>query len=93
MAPPQQNELWQGGEACRFEYNGKDDAERRRQNKGSRNGETKADRALIVSGRRRLPRRETLVLRADDGRRPAQAGSVSPIQCNFMNMPARKPDL
>src|SRR5215472_3802233 len=93
MAPPQRSKLRQGVEPCRFECNGKDDAERRRQNKGSGNGETKANRALIVSGSRRLPRRETLVLWADDGLRPAQAGSARPIQGNFMDMPDRKPEL
>ena len=93
MAPPQQSKLRQGVEPCRFECNGKDDAERRRQNKGSGNGETKADRALIVRGSRRLPRRETLVLWADNGLCPAQAGSASPIEGNFMDMPNRKPEL
>ena len=92
-APRQQNGLRCGNEPCRSEDRGKDDRERYSENKGSRNGETEADRALIFRGRRRIPGRRTAVFRTNARLRRAQAGSMTPVQANFMDVSDREPEL
>jgi hypothetical protein len=68
-----------------------DYGQRRRKNKGSRNGETEANRALIVSGGRRIPCRRTFAGRAWNG--PYQAQSSNVPRASFMDMSDRKPEL
>ena len=75
----------------RFGDKGKDDEECRRKNKGSRNGETEANRALIFRGSRGIPGRRPFVGRAGSEPFQAQSGNVPPA--NFMDMSDREPEL
>ena len=78
-------------ESRRFGDKGKDDRQRRRKNKGFRNGETEANRALIFRGSRGIPGRRTFVGRAGSGPFQAQSGNVPPA--NFMDMSDREAEL
>ena len=78
-------------ELCRFGENGEDDGEHCCENKGSRSGETEANRALISRGRRRIPGRRTFASRAGNG--PFQAQSGNAPRANFMDMSDREPEL
>lgn len=80
-------------EPCRSYDKGEDDGDRRRENKGSRNGETDADRALIFSGSRRIPGRRTVAGRAENALRPTQVGDAVPAPAEFMDMPDRESEL
>src|SRR5258707_2979381 len=93
MAPRQQNGLRCGNEPCRFEERGKDEGERYRENKGSRNGETETDRAFIFCRSRWIPGRRTVVSGTDTRLRRAQAGSVPPVRANLMDVSDREPEL
>ena len=93
MTPRQLCGLPRGMDPCRFNEKGKNDGECYREDKGSRNGETEADRALIFRGRRRLPGGRTTVFRTDARLRRAQAGSVPLVQAGFMDVSDREPEL
>jgi hypothetical protein len=93
MTPRQQCGLPRDVEPCCLEDRRKDDGERYRENKGSRYGETEADRALIFFGSRRAPGWRIFVGQADDRFGPAQAGSVPPVRANFMDMSDSQPEL
>ena len=77
-------------EPRRFGDKGEDDRERRRENKGSRDGTTKADRALVFRRSRRIPRWRTAIGNALP---PAQGSGAPPVQAKFMNMSDREPKL
>ena len=76
-------------EPRRFGDKGK--GECRRKNKGSRNGEPEANRALISRGCRRIPSRQRFAGWAGNGPFQAQSGNVPPA--NFMDMSDREPEL
>ena len=93
MTPRKQNGLRCGNEPCRFKDRGKDDRERYRENKGSRNGETEADRTWMFRGHRRILGGRTAVFWTDIRLCRAQTGSAPPVQANFMDMSDREPEL
>src|SRR5262249_849735 len=64
-----------------------------RRNKGSRDGKTEANRALIFRGNRRDAGRRTVAGPAEDGLCQVRGTSVSPTLADFMDMPDREPKL
>ena len=92
MTPRQLCGLPRGMDPCRFNEKGKNDGECYREDKGSRNGETEADRTLILGRSRRHSGRQTFVSGANDRLLRAQA-DAAPVHANFMDMPDREPEL